>query len=194
MCRLHAFALVFVAVSSAVAAPVPKPGRGSDTTVVMATSLGDIEIELFPEKAPQTVKNFLGYADDKFYDGLTFHRVIPKFMVQGGGFEPGMKEKKANDPIPCESDNGLSNVRGTVAMARAAKADSATSQFFINLVDNKRLDFVDANKQPGYCVFGKVVAGLDVVDKMAGVKTGMAGGMPDVPVEDVVIKSVRRKK
>jgi peptidyl-prolyl cis-trans isomerase B (cyclophilin B) len=194
MLRFHAFALVFVAVSSAVAAPVPKSGKGSDTTVVMATSLGDIEIELFPDKAPKTVANFLAYTDDQFYDGLTFHRVIPKFMVQGGGFEPGMKEKKGNAPIPCESENGLSNARGTVAMARAAKADSATSQFFINLIDNTRLDREVSFDKVGYCVFGKVVAGLDVVDKMAEAKTGMAGGMSDVPVEDIVIKSVRRKK
>ena len=118
-------ALLCVAVSSAVAAPVPKPGKGSDTNVVVVTSLGDFEIELFPDKSPKTVANFLGSVDDKFYDGLIVHRVIPKFMVQGGGYEPGLKEKKGNDPIPCESDNGLSNTRGTVAMARMAKAETS---------------------------------------------------------------------
>lgn len=190
---LAAFALALCGLS-AVAAPVPKPAKGSDTHVVFVTSLGDIEIELFPEKAPKSVKNFLGYVDDKFYDGLIVHRVIPKFMVQGGGFEPGMKEKKANDAIPCESDNGLSNTRGTVAMARTQVADSATSQFFINLVDNSRLDREKSSDKVGYCVFGQVVKGMDVVDKMAEAKTGMAGTHGDVPVQEIVFKSVRRKK
>jgi len=194
MVRLLAFALTFAVASSAVAAPVPKSGKGSDTHVVVETSHGDIVIELFPEKAPKTVENFLGYADDKFYDGLIVHRVVKDFMIQGGGMEPGVKEKKAKDPIKNESDNGLSNARGTVAMARTAQPDSATSQFFINLVENQRLDFKDANKQTGYCVFGKVVEGMDVVDKIAGVKTGPSGNHQNVPAEDVVIKSVRRKK
>ncbi len=190
---LAAFALALCGLS-AVAAPVPKVGKGSDTHVVVVTSLGDIEVELFPDKAPKSVANFLGYVDDKFYDGLTVHRVIPVFMIQSGGFAPGMKEKKGNDAIPCEADNGLSNTRGTVAMARAQKADSATSQFFINLADNKPLDFQDANKQPGYCVFGRVVAGMEVVDKMTEAKTGRVGQWDNVPAEDIVIKSVRRKK
>ena len=176
------------------AAPVPKAVKGSDRAVVVETSLGDIEIELYPDKAPKSVANLLGYVDDKFYDGLIVHRVIPEFMIQGGGFEPGMKEKKAKDPIPCEADNGLSNTRGTVAMARTQVADSATSQFFINLADNKFLDREKSPDKVGYCVFGKVVAGMDVVDAIAKVKTGQAGGHSNVPVEDVVIKSVRRKK
>ncbi len=187
-------AALVVACGCVSAAPVPKAVKGSDTHVVMETSLGDIEIELFPDKAPKTVANFLGYADDKFYDGLIVHRVIPQFMVQGGGFEPGMKEKKGSDAIACESDNGLSNARGTVAMARAAKPDSATSQFFINLVDNSRLDGEKAWDKVGYCVFGKVVAGMDVADKMTEAKTGRVGQWDSVPTEDIVIKSVRRKK
>lgn len=189
--------LVIAAVMSAgtlTAAPVPKAVKGSDRVVVVATSLGDIEVELYPDKAPKTVANFLGYVDDKFYDGLTVHRVIPEFMIQGGGFEPGMKEKKGKDPIPCEADNGLSNLRGTVAMARTREADSATSQFFINHKDNAWLDREKSPDKVGYCVFGKVVAGMDVVDAIAKVKTGQNGGHSGVPVEDVVIKSVRRKK
>jgi cyclophilin family peptidyl-prolyl cis-trans isomerase len=176
------------------AAPVPKAIKGSDRVVVVETSLGDIEIELYPDKAPKSVTNFLGYVDDGFYDGLVVHRVIPEFMIQGGGFEPGMKQKKTKDPIPCEADNGLSNTRGAVAMARTQVADSATSQFFINLADNKFLDRDRSPDKVGYCVFGKVVAGTDVVDAIAKVKTGPNGGHSNVPVEDVVIKSVRRKR
>ena len=187
-------AVLVVACGWASAAPVPKAVKGSDTHVVVVTSLGDLEIELFPDKAPKTVKNFLGYVDDGFYDGLIVHRVIPQFMVQGGGFEPGVKEKKGNDPIPCESDNGLSNTRGTVAMARGRQPDSATSQFFVNLVDNSRLDAANSRDKVGYCVFGKVVGGLDVADKMTQAKTARTGQFDNVPVEDIVIKSVRRKR
>lgn len=194
MLRPLAFALAFVVASSAIAAPVPKSGKGSDTHVVVETNHGNIVIELFPEKAPKTVANFLGYVDDKFYDGLIVHRVVKDFMIQGGGFEPGLKEKKAKDPIKNESDNGVSNARGTVVMARTVKADSATCQFFINLKDNTFLDAAKFPDKAGYCVFGKVVEGMDVVDKIAGVKTGQSGQYSDVPVEDVVIKSVQRKK
>lgn len=156
--------------------------------VVMETSMGKIKIELDAEKAPETVKNFLSYVDDKFYDGTTFHRVMPDFMIQGGGFEPGMKEKKNKDPIKNESGNGLSNVKGAIAMARTMELDSATSQFFINVVDNKRLDRLR------YCVFGKVIEGMDVVDKIKDVKTHTVGRHEHVPVDDVVIKSVRREE
>jgi peptidyl-prolyl cis-trans isomerase A (cyclophilin A) len=154
--------------------------------VVMETSMGTIKIELNPAKAPITVKNFLDYVDAKFYDGTIFHRVIPTFMIQGGGFEPGMRQKKTREPIKNEAPNGLSNERGTIAMARTSELDSATAQFFINVVDNKGLD------QPRYCVFGKVIDGMDVVDKIRNVRTGRVGGFADVPVEDVIIKSVRR--
>jgi peptidyl-prolyl cis-trans isomerase A (cyclophilin A) len=172
------------------AAPVPKELSKSNT-VVLETTSGSIEIELLPEKAPKSVANFLKYADDKFYDDLTFHRVIPNFMIQGGGYDAKMAEKKGRAPIVNESDNGLSNVRGTVVMARAAASDSATSQFFINLKDNVQLDGSD--NKPGYCVFGKVVKGMDVVDKIAGVTTGRVGILDNVPTEPVILKTVRRR-
>ena len=157
------------------------------TPVVMETSLGTIKLELDGDKAPISVANFLGYVDDKYYDGLVFHRVISNFMIQGGGFEPGMKQKKTKAPIKNESGNGLSNTRGTIAMARTNDLDSATAQFYINTVDNSgSLD------KPKYCVFGKVIEGMDVVDKIRAVKTGNKGGHQNVPVEDVVIKSIRR--
>jgi peptidyl-prolyl cis-trans isomerase B (cyclophilin B) len=130
--------------------------------------------------------------DEQFYDGTVFHRVIPNFMIQGGGFEPGMKQKKTKAPIKNESANGLSNRRGTVAMARTNVPDSATSQFFINVKDNTFLDKAEAQDGVGYCVFGKVVQGLDVVDKIKGVKTGSKSGHGDVPVVDVVIQTARR--
>lgn len=162
--------------------------------VVLETSLGTIKIELDQAKAPLTVKNFLDYTEAKHYDGLIFHRVIPKFMIQGGGMEPGMKERKTKAPIKNESANGLLNKRGTIAMARTNVPDSATSQFFINHKDN---DFLDRAKNPdgvGYCVFGKVIDGIDVVDKIAAVRTSSKGGHENVPVEDVVIKSARVQK
>jgi cyclophilin family peptidyl-prolyl cis-trans isomerase len=173
--------------------------RADNPVVVVETSMGTIEVELYADKAPETVKNFLGYVDDKFYDGLIFHRVISDFMIQGGGFEPGMKQKKTKDPIKNESDNGLSNTKGTLAMARTRAADSATSQFFINVEDNDRLDKAKFQDKVGYCVFGKVTSGMDVVDKIKAVKVSnlMENGQVThqaVPVEDVVIKSIARKK
>jgi peptidyl-prolyl cis-trans isomerase B (cyclophilin B) len=155
--------------------------------VQMQTSLGSIKLELDEDRAPVSVANFLSYVDDKFYDGTIFHRVIDGFMIQGGGFEPGMKQKKTKAPIKNESGNGLSNVRGSIAMARTSDLNSATSQFYINVVDNARsLD------QPKYCVFGKVVQGMDVVDKIKAVRTTRSAGHSDVPADDVVINSVRR--
>jgi cyclophilin family peptidyl-prolyl cis-trans isomerase len=162
--------------------------------VVMETSHGKIVMELFPEKAPITVKNFLQYVDDKHYDGTIFHRVKPDFMIQGGGFEPGLKEKKTLAPIKNEAGNNVSNERGTIAMARTNVADSATNQFFINVVDNKFLDRANAKDEVGYAVFGKVVDGMEVVDRIRRVKTDSQGGHDDVPVQDVVIQSVRRVK
>lgn len=156
--------------------------------VVMETSMGTIKIQLDDEKAPITVKNFLKYVDDKFYDGTVFHRVIPTFMIQGGGFESGLKEKKTGETIKNEAPNGLSNVRGSIAMARRNDPDSATAQFYINVKDNKGLDGAR------YCAFGKVIEGMDVVDKIKDVKTGDKGGHENVPVEDVIIKSIRRAK
>jgi peptidyl-prolyl cis-trans isomerase B (cyclophilin B) len=162
------------------------------TNVVIETSLGSMTVELDEDKAPVSVKNFLGYVDDKYYDGTIFHRVIPSFMVQGGGFEPGMKQKKTKATIKNESANGLANKRGTLAMARTNVADSATSQFFINVKDNGFLDRAEAQDGVGYCVFGKVTVGLDVLDKIKAVPTGTKGGHGDVPVKDVLILSVRR--
>jgi cyclophilin family peptidyl-prolyl cis-trans isomerase len=161
------------------------------TKVLMKTSKGDITIELYPAKAPITVKNFLSYVKDKFFDGTIFHRVIPNFMIQGGGMTPEMHEKPANPPIKNEAGNGLKNARGTLAMARTGVVDSATCQFFINLKDNGFLDHKDNSAEGfGYCVFGKVVAGMDVVDAIAKVKTGGKRGHDDVPFEPVTILSV----
>src|SRR5436309_3582049 len=166
--------------------------RAANPVVVMETSMGTIKIELFEDKAPITVKNFLGYVDDKFYDGTLFHRVIPTFMIQGGGMVPGMREKQTKAPIKNESSNGLSNQKGTLAMARTSVPDSATSQFFINLKDNTFLDKAQARDGVGYAVFGKVISGMDVVDKIKAVPTGRRGHHDDVPVKDVVITSMRR--
>jgi|KBSMisStaDraftv2_1062788.scaffolds.fasta_scaffold410981_1 peptidyl-prolyl cis-trans isomerase A (cyclophilin A)/peptidyl-prolyl cis-trans isomerase B (cyclophilin B) len=156
--------------------------------VLLKTSLGDITLELYPDKAPKSVENFLTYVKLGFYDGTVFHRVIAGFMIQGGGFTPDLRQKKTRAPVVNESKNGLSNLRGTLAMARTADPNSATAQFFINTVDNPRLDYAgDAN--PGYCVFGKVVAGLDVVDKIRAVPTGAQGPFPsDVPTTTVTIE------
>jgi cyclophilin family peptidyl-prolyl cis-trans isomerase len=164
--------------------------------VLMKTSMGDVKIELFQDKAPITAKNFLDYVDAKHYDGTLFHRVIGKphgerdFMIQGGGFEPGMVEKKTREPIKNEAGNGLSNERGTLAMARTSDPDSATAQFFINVGDNKFLDRRQGSA--GYAVFGKVIDGMDVVDKIKMVEVGKKGPHGDVPLKDVVILSVRR--
>lgn len=166
--------------------------RAANPKVAIETSMGTIKVELDAEKAPVTVKNFLDYVDAKHYDGLVFHRVIPTFMIQGGGMEPGMKEKKTRAPIKNEAGNGLSNTRGTLAMARTSDPDSATSQFFINVADNTFLDRKEARDGVGYAVFGRVTEGMDVVDKIKAVKTATKGGHQNVPVEDVVIKSIKR--
>ena len=163
--------------------------------VVIETSLGNITAELYPDKAPVTVSNFLAYADEKFYDGTIFHRVIKGFMIQGGGFTAGMKQKSTKAPIKNEADNGLTNDRGTLAMARTMVVDSATSQFFINHGErNGFLNHRAKNPQEyGYAVFGKVISGMDVVDKIAAVATGQAGPFGDVPQTPVEIKSIRRQ-
>ena len=159
-------------------------------TVEMQTSMGAIVIELDAEKAPLTVKNFLQYAIDGFYNGTIFHRVIEGFMIQGGGFTKDMGEKPTGAQIPNEAKNGLKNQRGTIAMARRAEPHSATAQFFINHKDNDALDYPSRDGW-GYAVFGKVTQGLDVVDKIAKVRTGNRGMFQDVPVEPVVIQSVK---
>ena len=158
----------------------------------MQTNLGTIKLELFAQEAPLSVKNFLDYATSGFYDGTVFHRVIPNFMIQGGGFTADMKQKKTNAPIKNEADNGLKNLRGTIAMARTMIVDSATAQFFINVKDNGFLDHSDKTmKGYGYAVFGKVIEGMDVVDKIAAVRTGVLRGFPDVPLPPVVIESMK---
>ncbi len=164
----------------------PKP------VVVMETTKGTITIELDRTKAPVTVANFLQYVDDGFYAGTIFHRVMPEFMIQGGGFTPGMNRKPTRRPIKNEAKNGLKNKRGTIAMARTGDPHSATAQFFINVVDNAALDYPSRDGW-GYCVFGKVVDGMDVVDKIKSVETGTEGQYKNVPKEDVIIKSVKRK-
>ncbi len=162
--------------------------------VIMETSLGNVEIELFQDKAPISVANFLKYTDEGYYDGTIFHRVISNFMIQGGGFNEKMDQKKTADQIKNEADNGLKNDRGTLAMARTNVVDSATSQFFVNVKDNDFLNFTAPNPaQYGYAVFGKVVSGMDVVEKIKEVPTGTKGGHSDVPNTPVVIKSMKRK-
>lgn len=162
----------------------------ANPVVVLDTSSGPITVELYPDKAPITVANFLKYVDSGFYDNLIFHRVISGFMIQGGGMDEQMNEKRATNPaIKNESGNGLSNDRGTIAMARTSNPNSATCQFFINHKDNKSLD----NYGGGYAVFGKVIDGLDVVDKIAAVSTTTKGGHENVPENPVYIKSAKRK-
>jgi len=160
------------------------------STVKLATTMGDIVIELNEEKAPATVQNFLNYVRDGFYDGTIFHRVIPNFMVQGGGFNDQMMQKMTQDPVNNEADNGLTNDRGTIAMARTQDPDSATAQFFINHNDNAFLNHTSPDVQGwGYCVFGKVTEGMDVVDAIAAVSTTNRSGHSDVPEDVIVITS-----
>lgn len=156
--------------------------------VKLATSAGDIVVELAPDKAPKTVENFLQYVRDKHYDGTVFHRVIDGFMIQGGGFTPELKQKPTRAPVPLEASNGLKNDKYTIAMARTSSPNSATSQFFINVKDNAMLNAPNPDGH-GYTVFGKVVTGTEVVDKIRAVRTGNKGGMQDVPLESVTIES-----
>ncbi|MEZ5626815.1 MAG: peptidylprolyl isomerase [Rhodocyclaceae bacterium] len=158
--------------------------------VALDTSKGTIVLELDDKAAPVTTENFLKYVRDGFYNGVIFHRVIPGFMIQGGGFEPGMKQKSTRAPIKNEAKNGLSNVTGSIAMARTSDPHSASAQFFINLVDNAKLDYPSFDGW-GYAVFGKVVEGMDVVKAIGAAPTGTAGGHRDVPTEDITIRSAR---
>ncbi len=159
--------------------------------ITLHTNFGDIKIKLNEEKAPNTVKNFLQYAESGHYAGTVFHRVIESFMVQGGGFDNDMNQKAVSEPIKCESNNGLSNKTGTVAMARTSDPHSATAQFFINTKDNDFLDFSAETTQGwGYCVFGEVVEGMAVVNQIKQVETGYVAGMQDVPTEAVTINKV----
>ena len=162
----------------------------TNPSVILDTSEGEIRLELFADKAPISVANFLAYVDAKHYDGTIFHRVIEDFMVQGGGFDAGMKQKPTQAPIKNEANNGLQNEPYTVAMARTSDVDSATSQFFINTADNVFLNH--GGRDFGYCVFAKVIKGTEVVDKIGGCDTGMKAGMKDVPTTAITIKSARR--
>jgi cyclophilin family peptidyl-prolyl cis-trans isomerase len=178
---------VLAVVSPAAAADNPK--------VILDTTKGQILIELYPDKAPETVKNFLAYVDTGHFNGTIFHRVIPNFMIQGGGFTSDMQQKPTRPPIKIESDNGVKNQRGTIAMARTQDPNSATAQFFINSVDNTFLDFTaKTDKGWGYTVFGKVVQGMEVVDEISKAKTGSKGMHRDVPLETVAMTSVKRAK
>ena len=188
LCRmvrpLAAAGFIALVGSAAMAQEKAAPG----VRVLLATSAGNITLQLDAEKAPRSVANFLEYVKAGHYDGTVFHRVIDGFMIQGGGFTPEMAQKPTRAPIPLEARNGLKNERGTIAMARTSVPDSATSQFFINVVDNQSLDYPNPDGN-GYAVFGKVVAGMDVVDKIRAVETTTVGGRPNVPVKPVLIRS-----
>jgi peptidyl-prolyl cis-trans isomerase A (cyclophilin A) len=177
---LSAAAVLFA--GNLMAAPAPH--------VVLTTSFGDVEIELNQDKAPVSTQNFLKYVDSSFYNNTIFHRVIPGFMAQGGGFTAQMVQKPTNDPIKNEADNGLHNVRGTVAMARTSDVNSATSQFFINVKDNAMLDH--GARDYGYAVFGTVVKGMDVVDQIVNSPAGNKNGMQNVPLDPILIKTAKR--
>lgn len=177
---MHAFAIALVTCAAAL------PGWAQK--VRLATSLGDIVVEVDAEKAPKSAANFLQYAKSGHYDGTVFHRVIENFMIQGGGFRPDLTQKATRAPIPLESRNGLNNVRGTLAMARTSDPNSATSQFFINVVDNAFLDAANARDGQGYAVFGKVVEGMDVVDRIRAVPVGSVGPHQNVPATPVLLR------
>ena len=183
-----AVAAVFLALSGGLAGGATAK---ENPVVVLTTSLGEIEIELYADKAPKSVENFLAYVDDGFYDGTVFHRVIPNFMIQGGGMPADMSRKPTKAPIENEADNGLDNDVGTLALARTQDKDSATSQFFINVKDNDFLNHSPGNF--GYAVFGRVVDGMDIVKKIEAVPTATRAGQQNVPTTPVVIESARRK-
>ncbi len=183
--------ILAASVLALVLAANPAPAQSKPDTVIFKTSLGDLTIALFNRTAPVTVKNFLAYVDSGFYNGTIFHRVIPGFVIQGGGYNKNLVRRPTFPPIKNESDNGLKNERGTLSMARTQDPNSATSQFFVSLVDNSGLDF--KGEGTGYAVFGKVIAGMDVVDKIAKVQTETRGGFQDIPKDPVFIISAKRK-
>jgi len=195
--RVFVFGLMMFIGLGTIVEAVPGMSEANETNapvVLMKTSMGDMQIELYPDKAPLTVESFLKYVDDGFYAGTVFHRVIDNFMIQGGGFDKDLSQKSTHAPVKNEAHNGLKNDTGTIAMARTSVVDSATAQFFINVADN---DFLNHRaKTPdgyGYCVFGKVIEGLDVMTKIKSVKTGAKGMFPtDVPLETVEILSIER--
>ncbi len=186
--------IITAVIVSFFALATPIQAKAANPMITMETSLGTMTIELYPDKAPLTVKNFLAYVDAGFFDGLIFHRVIPNFVIQGGGFKPGMVKVSTRAPIKNEAANGLDNLRGTLSMARTGMIDSATSQFFINLRDNASLDHHgNGARSFGYAVFAKVIKGMDVLDRIAHVPTTSKGFYRDVPRKDVVIIKVVRK-
>ncbi len=191
-CAVISAAILSFVSAMAGAAGEPAAQAAKNPIVIIETTMGDITVELFKDKAPKTVDNFLAYVNSGFYNGTIFHRVIKGFMIQGGGYSFDLKPKPTLPAIPNESKNGLSNVRGTLAMARQNDPNSATSQFFINTVDNKRLDYPAYNG--GYAVFGKVIAGMDVVDKIESLPTAAKGVFENLPTKTVGIKTIRIKK
>jgi peptidyl-prolyl cis-trans isomerase A (cyclophilin A) len=190
---LAVFTLCAVAASFSTASLAQTKKKAANPMVLVKTNMGSFKIELYPEQAPVTVKNFLDYVDKKFYDGTTFHRVIPGFVIQGGGFDKDMMRKATLPPIKNEATNGLKNLKATLSMARTNDINSATSQFFVNLKDNAALDHV-GDAQYGYAVFGKVVQGFEVIEKIAGVKTTTKGPNENVPEKPVIIESMVRFK
>ena len=188
---LSTVALICITISSCYGDSIHKINHGEETKLIkLTTTKGNITIKLFSDKAPETVKNFLNYTENGNYNGTIFHRVIENFMVQGGGLMPDMSEFISNAPVVNESNNDLSNKKGTVAMARTSDPHSATSQFFINLKDNDFLDKKNAPDGYGYCVFGEVVEGMDIVENIGTVSTGNTGGHGDVPQEPIVVEKV----
>lgn len=185
--------LIGLFTAASLALPLSAAAQDKAPRVRLATSLGDVIVELDPQKAPKTVENFLQYVQDKHYDGTVFHRVIGNFMIQGGGFTADMQQKPTRAPVPLEATNGLKNDRGTIAMARTSNPNSATSQFFINVVDNAGLNAPSPDGF-GYTVFGKVVAGMDVVDKIRAVPTGNRGPFQNVPQTPVTILKASLEK
>jgi len=190
---LKQIAAGLLAISALLSGSMLQADETDPVKVLMQTSKGNIELELYPAKAPKTVANFLRYVDEGYYEGTIFHRVINSFMIQGGGFEANMKKKSTHDSIDNEADNGLKNDRGTIAMARTGQPHSATSQFFINHIDNDFLNHKNKSFQGwGYCVFGKVTNGLETVDAIADVFTTRVNGMQNVPEKTVLINKVSR--
>ena len=191
--HLKLILVVLVGLVSGGCVSLPTKGKAMNTTIIIETSKGTMKAELWADKAPKTVENILQYVDSGYYDGLVFHRIIKGFMIQGGGFDLRMEKKATKDPVKNEARSDVRNERGTLSMARTMDVDSGTSQFFVNHADNAALDHRDKTDQGyGYCVFGELIDGLDVLDAIAGVKTGVMGGYRDIPVEPVVIKSIRR--
>ena len=188
---LLAIVLCVLAISFAGVGSLCAQEKAGNPMVLVKTSMGSFKIELFEKEAPITVKNFLNYVDKKFYDGTIFHRVMPGFVIQGGGFDKNMMQKSTLGSIKNEAKNGLKNLRGTLSMARTNDINSATSQFFINLKNNASLDHV-SEAQFGYAVFGKIAQGMEVIDKIAGVTTGNKGPHQNVPVKPIIIESMTR--